>query len=325
MPIAPLFILLFLASLTAYGQQPERVAILNTLDDSDSISVSETAYLTDRLREVAADVLPKQRYGVMTTESIIAFLGSHEALIKECKAASCLAELGRKVNADYVAQGRIRKFGEQLSMNFELYNTKSGVLVGSFNGNSKDVYGFITIIEEKSPALFKKLESQKMQMISLITDPPGAVLSFNGEASASCRRTPCKTELREGDEVHITAKLDWYETADTNVFITASSQVISMRLKPIIYEQAKQAMPAKTSQTKIAVALDIVGVVLVSAGLVANSNMQKALDKYGKIEKNSEYYEDTWKDVQNNRSNRNMFYVLGGLALASGIGVHIWF
>jgi len=261
----------------------------------------------------------------MTTESIVAFLGSYESMVKECRAASCLAELGRKVNADYVAQGRIRKFGELLSINFELYNTKSGVLVGSFNGNSKDVYGFITIIDEKAPALFMKIESQKMHQINLITEPSGAILSFNGETSASCPQTPCKTELREGN-VRIMAALERYETADTTVLINANSQFIAMRLKPkpdiIVYEQAK---PAKTSHTMVAVALDIAGVALFSAGLVANANMQNALDKYSKVEKDPVFYEDTWKDVQNSRSNRNMLYVIGGLALASGIGVHIWF
>jgi len=325
MNFAPLFILLFLASLTAYGQQQDRVAILNTLDDSESVSISEGAYLTDRLREIATDVLPKSLYGIMTTESIVAFFESYERAVKECNESSCLAELGRKVNADYVAQGRIRKFGELLSINFELYNTKSGVLVGSFNGNSKDVQGFVAIIDEKAPALFMKIENQKIHPINVISEPSGAILSFNGESSASCPQTPCKTELREGS-VNIIAALEQYEKADTNVFITAGSQVISMRLKPkpsiIVSEQTK---PAEKSYTMVAFALDIAGVALVTAGLVANSNMQKALDKYGKIEKNSEYYEDTWKDVQNNRSNRNMFYVLGGLALASGIGVHIWF
>jgi TolB-like protein len=301
----------------------ERVAILNTLDDSDSISISESAYLTDRLRETAANVLPKSLYGIMTTESIVAFLGSYESMVKECRAASCLAELGRKVNADYVAQGRIRKFGELLSINFELYNTKSGVLVGSFNGNSKDVHGFVAIIDEKAPALFMNIESQKMHQINLITEPSGAILSFNGESSASCPQTPCKTELREGD-VRIIATLERYETADTTVSINAGSQFIAMRLKPniIVYEEAK---PAKTSHTMVAVALDIAGVVLVSAGLMANANMQNALDRYGKIEKDPAYYEDTWKDVQNSRSNRNMLYVIGGLVLASGVGVHIWF
>ena len=323
MRLTPLFILLFLA-LAAYGQQ-EMVAILNTLDDSDSISISETAYLTDKLRETAAEVLPKSRYGIMTTESIVAFLGSHERMVKECRAASCLAEIGRKVNADYVAQGRIRKFGELFSINFELYNTKSGVLVGSFNGNSKDVYGFITIIDEKAPALFKKLESQKMHLISLITEPPGAVLNFNGEASASCQKTPCKTELREGD-VHITAKLEWYETADTTVSINANSQAIAMRLKPIpVVNEETKPVEKTTNYTVVAIALDIAGVALISAGFVANANMQSSLDKYGKVGKDSAYYEDNWKDAQSSRGNRNVLYVVGGLILASGIGVHIWF
>jgi len=323
---APLFAtILLLCTFIAYGQMQGRVAILNTLDDSDSISISESAYLTDRLREIATDVLPKQHYGIMTTESIVAFLGSYERMVKECKESSCIAELGRKVSADYVAQGRIRKFGELFSINFELYNTKSGVLVGSFNGNSKDVYGFVAIIDEKAPALFMKIESQKMHLINLITEPSGAILSFNGEISASCPQTPCKTELRDGD-VRIIAALEWYETADTTVFINANSQFIAMRLNPkpdiIVYEQAK---PVKTSHTMVAVALDIAGVALISAGLVANANMQNALDKYGKIEKPPAYYEDAWKEVKSNRSARNIRYIAGGLALISGIGVHIWF
>jgi len=95
------FLILLLLALAAYGQQPERVAILNTVDN--------------RLRETAVNVLPRQQYGVMTTESIVAFLGSQERAAKECRETSCLAELGRKVNADYVAQARIGRFGDQLS------------------------------------------------------------------------------------------------------------------------------------------------------------------------------------------------------------------
>jgi len=76
------------------------------VDDGDSIKFSDLAYLTDRLRETAVNILPKERYGVMTTESIVAFLGSQERAQKACRESSCLADLGRKVNADYVAQGR---------------------------------------------------------------------------------------------------------------------------------------------------------------------------------------------------------------------------
>jgi len=150
------FILLFLA-LAAYGQQQERVAIINTVDDRDSIGTSDLTYLTDRLRGVAVKVLPKQRYGVMTTESIVAFLGSQERAQKECREASCLADLGRKVNADYVAQARIGRFNKNLTIKTELYSSKSGNLIGSFTGDSKSLQGLLGIINEEAPSLFKEL------------------------------------------------------------------------------------------------------------------------------------------------------------------------
>ncbi|MDR2583890.1 MAG: hypothetical protein LBC75_10455 [Fibromonadaceae bacterium] len=149
------FILLFL-TLAAYGQQ-ERIAIINTMDDRDSIGISDLTYLTDRIREAAVNLLPKQRFGVMTTESIVAFLGSQENTAKVCKEASCLAELGRKVSADYVAQGRIGRFGENLTIKVELYDTQKGNLMGSFTGNSKDIFGLLSLIDQKSSDLFKRM------------------------------------------------------------------------------------------------------------------------------------------------------------------------
>jgi len=152
-----MFFILFLLALAAYGQQQDRVAIINTLDNLDSIHFTDLAHLTNRLRETAVNVLPKERYGIMTTESIVAFLGSQENAIRVCKEASCLAEIGRKVNADYVAQARIGRFGGQLAINFELYNSKSGNLIGSFTGFSKDIFGLLAIIDENASVLFKKM------------------------------------------------------------------------------------------------------------------------------------------------------------------------
>jgi len=172
MRLTPLFVLLFLA-LAAYGQMQERVAILNTLDDGDSIKVSDLIYLTNRLRETAVKVLPKQRYGVMTTESIVAFLGSQENARKVCNEASCLADIGRKVSADYVAQARVGRFGNQLSINFQLYNVKTGNLIDSFTGNSKDVFGLLAIIDENAPTLFKQmLDESKPQKKEPIVETP---------------------------------------------------------------------------------------------------------------------------------------------------------
>jgi hypothetical protein len=251
------FILLFLA-IAAYGQQ-ERIAIIQTVDDGDSIKFSELVYLTDKLRETAVNVLPESRYGVMTMESIVAFLGSQERMVKECKAASCLAELGRKVSADYVAQARIGRFGKNLTIKTELYSSKSGNLLGSFVGDSKDIFGLLAIINEKAPDLFKKMpgvsgssktvspsvsggisdlekastgyesDYEKRYVVNLSTEPAGAILSFDGKPDSRCMKTPCKAELGEGS-IRIIAALEQHETADTTVSIKHNNQNIAIAL-----------------------------------------------------------------------------------------------
>jgi len=249
--------LLFLA-LAAYGQQQERVAIINTLDDYDSISVANLTYLTDRLRETAVNVLPANRFGVMTTESIVAFLGSLENTVRVCKESSCLAELGRQVSADYVAQGRIGRFDGNFTIKVELYSVITGNLMGSFTGSSKNISGLLAIINEKAADLFKRMldvsvgkpsapsiaggisglekttdyefGGGKRYLVNLSTEPPGALLSFNGIPAASCPKTPCKIELGAGN-VRVIAALEQHETVDTTVSITSNNQSIAIRLK----------------------------------------------------------------------------------------------
>jgi len=237
---------LLLVVFTVYGRQQERVAIINTMDNLDSISFSDLSYFTNKLREAAVNVLPNSLYGVMTTESIIAFLGSQENAIKVCKEASCLAELGRKVSADYVAQGRIGRFNGELTINVELYNSKSGNLIGSFAGSSKDIAGLLTIINENAPVLFKKLPDVsgggspfvanyelgggKRYLVNLSTEPPGAVLSFNGVPSPNCPKTPCKIELGKGN-VRIIAALEQHEVVDTTISVSRNNQNVDIRLR----------------------------------------------------------------------------------------------
>jgi hypothetical protein len=255
-PLALLFL-----SLAAHGQQQERIAIINTMDDGEPpVGYLELGHLTDKFREAANNVLPKSRYAVMSTESIIAFLGSQEQAAKVCNESSCLAEIGRKVNADYVAQARIGRFESDFTIKAELYSSKSGAMVGSFTGDSKTLQGLRNIIDEKAPILLRKmpgasgdsrvsptvtggisgLESiggsyetnyEKSYLANISTEPAGATLSFNGVPIASCSKTPCKAELPEGD-IRIVAALEHYETADTAVSIRQNNQSIAIMLKP---------------------------------------------------------------------------------------------
>jgi len=266
-----LFILLFLA-LAAYGQTQERVAVINTLDDYDSVSVAELTYLTDKLRETAVNVLPAERFGIMTTESIVAFLGSLENTVRVCKESSCLAELGRQVSADYVAQGRLGRFSGNLTIKVELYSVVSGNLMGSFAGESKDIAGLRDIINENAADLFKRMLAEQ--------------------------KVP-KPEL---------AKLD-PEPAKPEVVVVQK--------------------PFPRTSFWVGLGLDVAGAGLLVAGYLKDKDMADAYDKYKKDENNKPGgqadFDNAWDNYESSKTKRNVFYIVGGVILASGIGVHICF
>ena len=282
MRFAPLFILLFLA-LAAYGQ--ERVAIINTVDDRDSIDFSDLNYLTNRLRETAVKVLPKSRYGVMTTESIVAFLGSEERAAKECREATCLADLGRKVSADYVAQARVGRFGSQLSIHFQLYNSKSGNLIDSFTGNSKDIYGLLTIIDENAPALFKQMEVEKPKVEELVVDKPELV---------KLEPEPVKFEP-EKPKVEKSGRTSFWVALGLDILGAGALGLgINNNAKSKAYYKKGKEFFYKSQ------------------------DLEEYPNEYLNM-KNQLY------KAKSAQTARNIFYATGGVLLLSGIAVHIWF
>jgi TolB-like protein len=241
------------------------------LDDRDSIGVADLTYLTDKLRETAVNVLPSDRFGVMTTETIVAFLGSMENTVKVCKEASCLAELGKKVSADYVAQGRIGRFGENLTIKVELYNVATGNLMGSFTGNFKDIYSSLALIDEKATDLFKRM---LVESKPIVVEKPEV---------AKVEPAPVKSEV-------------------------------------IVVEKK----PSKTAFW-VAIGLDLAGAGLLVAGYLKDNELKDTYKDYNIDEKDRPFYDDAWKNVESAKTQRNLFYIVGGVLLASGIGVSLWF
>jgi len=142
------FLVLLLLTLAAYGQQ--KIAIINTVDDGNPpINHLELGYLTDKLREIASNVLLNKNYVVVTEEYITDFSGSQEEAEKKCEEASgCLAKLGRDIKVHYIAQARIGRFGSDLTIKVELYNTQTSQLVNPIAGKSKDINGLLFELEE---------------------------------------------------------------------------------------------------------------------------------------------------------------------------------
>lgn len=149
-------ILFFIAFFSVASFASTHVAVLETISEKDIIGRSEKVFLTDKLREMAKTVLPDYMgYVIMTRENINAMLPPGKS-VDECE-GSCLVETGKNISADYVAQARVGKFGQQLTLTVELYETAGNNLVGTFTTKKPDADGLLIEIEEKAGPLFKKI------------------------------------------------------------------------------------------------------------------------------------------------------------------------
>jgi uncharacterized protein (TIGR02145 family) len=198
---------------------------------------------------------------LLKQDVVVRRLGGAESYIKECKESSCIVDLGKKAQVDYVAQASVGKLGGNIRLKIELYNVRTEGLAGMFSDEAENVAGLLAIVKKKvSSEVFGKipgasggsravspsvaggisgLESaggsyeanyDKSYLANISTEPQGAILVFNGEPVASCGKTPCKAELPEGD-IRILAALEQYERMDTIVSIRQNNQSINIRLK----------------------------------------------------------------------------------------------
>jgi len=95
---------------------------------SSALNAAEVALITAELRRVAVENLPRDKYNVMTSETVQSMGG---AVLEECAEENCIITLGSRIGADYIVRGIVSKFGTKLTLSIELYETENGTLVAS--------------------------------------------------------------------------------------------------------------------------------------------------------------------------------------------------
>ena len=234
---------LFLAGASFAAKQ--HVAVLETVADSkDIMSPSERRFLTDMLRTQAVKELPAEReFVIMTRENIQMMLPPGKA-IEDCE-GSCLAETGKNIQADFVAQARIGKVGTNISISVELYETAGSKLVASFTGLGADVNALIEVIKANSPDFFRKVRGNasgimrtgfdgadnQSFVVNVSTNPQGASLSIDGRPVRQCMSTPCQIMVDAGEHRFV-AVLDHHEDAEGLFTIGGDGQEVSLDLVP---------------------------------------------------------------------------------------------
>ena len=224
------------------------VAVLETVSEKDVMGRSEKMFLTDKLRERANAVLPAYLdYIVMTRENIVAMLPPGKTL-EDCE-GDCVAETGKNISADYVAQARVGMFGSQYTLTMELYETAGSNLIGSFTTRKPNADSLLEEIEKKADDIFKLIAAktplvpnEEGNVISNITmgdsrekkvivtsTPKGAEFTIDEYKDERCNKTPCETALSLGYHRFI-FNLDGYATKDTMVNILLPQQSVHAKI-----------------------------------------------------------------------------------------------
>jgi len=107
------------------------VAVVETDVDAASgasaeLNPAEVREITAELRRQATENLPRDKYSVMTSETVQSMGG---AVLEECAEENCVVALGSRIGADYIVRGTVSKFQTMFTLGIELYETDNGTLV----------------------------------------------------------------------------------------------------------------------------------------------------------------------------------------------------
>jgi len=245
--LAFLFVILSVAAV--FAQTKQQLAVLPTINEDNALDPQRQVRLADKVRELASKNLPQDKFILLKQDAIVNRIGEEE-LFRSCKEGVCIAELTKKISADYGARCETFKIDNDLALKFELYSVKDEAIVETFTDyDVKDFRGMLAVLEARLPDAYKKMLDMynksyqsgigsveyggRILTVDVNTAPQGASLSFNGIPVRGCAKSPCSIELPEGS-VRVLAALAQYETADMTFAINENNRNISIKLKPNI-------------------------------------------------------------------------------------------
>jgi len=156
--VKKILLLLIALALNAFAQQTS-VAVLPSDTDGTGTALNdnELKALTDEMREAALKVLPTNTFVLLKQDVVVKRLGGAENYIKECMESSCIVDLGKKAQVDYVAQANVMKLGNKIRLKVELYNVRTEGLVAMFNDEASNIRSLLEIVKKKAPEVFGKI------------------------------------------------------------------------------------------------------------------------------------------------------------------------
>jgi uncharacterized protein (TIGR02145 family) len=195
-------ITLLLLALNAFAQQTT-VAVLPSEGASDVFDNDDLEALTSKVRSVALKVLPRETFTLLTQDVVVKRLGGAENYIKECKESSCIVDLGKKAQVDYVAQASVGKLRNKMRLKVEVYAVGTSGLVGMYDGDGEyfdDYFALLDAVGKNVPSIFEKVPGVVPAPAAAPIAPVAAkyVPAVNNSVSSNVSATGTFTDSREG-------------------------------------------------------------------------------------------------------------------------------
>ena len=144
-----LAILMGCASTVRQAEPSTTVAVLPS--DGAALNSDELEALTDEMREAALKVLPTNTFVLLKQDVVVRRLGGAENYINECIAGSCIVDLGKKAQVDYVAKASVLELGNRIRLKVELHNVRTEGQVGMLNDDAENVEDLFAIVKKRVP------------------------------------------------------------------------------------------------------------------------------------------------------------------------------
>ena len=280
----------------------KNVAILEVVSSksvTDAISIEESKHLTDELRRQAIILLPRNDFSVLTRENIVSLLPPDEEE-RECLSESCIIEIGRAIGAEYVGQGTVGKFGEEFTISIELYETLTGKLISSMIFESQNLSDLLKFVREESHTLFQAiLDSQPKEEVPI------------NIVEAPIEETPV-TEVPIEEIPAVEAPI---------VIDSIDAMPLYSPEKDIAIEDEKKRIKSDMVWGTISY---LGAAAFFYAGFMANSSVNDRYDEYKSMNNrhSKSDFNDKWDEVEDAKTNRNIFYALG--FVFTGLGYWLW-
>jgi hypothetical protein len=221
-----LFLMFFALSVFAFAQPKKALAILEFSGDKASgVNLEERQALAELTRGHALKALPRSGWSVMTRDNMQALLPPGTDLA-DCAGDECIITTGRKMQADYIVTGRVTRLGTNLQVIVQLYDVRSGSLVGTAQPRGASIDAVIDPLEREVLELFREVGGVKSGSslpevppppvplpglstpsnsigsgngsigFEIASEPPGARVEMDGETM--CSAAPCRKVVSKG-------------------------------------------------------------------------------------------------------------------------------